>query len=383
VIGHELGHNFGVHHANSYSCTAGGVRVWLSDPANCTSSEYGDPFDIMGNSSWRHEDNFHLAQLGFFGSSDKQDVTTGGQYSLGVVDQSTSTPKVLRVARGATGWYFYLEYRQPYGTYFDNFSSSDPAVNGVTIRMGYDYSSMTQSQLLDTTPGTSSYSDSSLGVGRSVTDPTTNVTFTNVSESSTGAVVNISFGVDTVKPTAPGNLQANPTSGSSVSLTWTASSDNVGVAGYRVYRDGGSTPIASPTSPGYTDTGLSAQTTYSYSVVAYDAQNNVSDPSTASATTPLVDTTAPSAPGTLTFQKLSGGKFKLSWGAASDNVQVRGYMVYRNNALLVTLAGATLTYTDRPPKGTISYYVVAYDTSNNLGPASNVVTVATARTPAK
>jgi Fibronectin type III domain len=238
-----------------------------------------------------------LAQLGFFGASDKQDVTTGGQYSLGVVEQSSSTPKVLRVARGTTGWYFYLEYRQPYGTYFDNFGPTDPAVNGVTIRMGYDYSSVTQSQLLDTTPGTAAYSDSPLGVGRSVTDPVTNISFTNVSESSTGAVVNVSFGADTVKPTPPGNLQGNPTSGTSVSLTWTASSDNVGVSGYRVYRNGGATPIATTTSTGYADSGLSPQTTYSYSVVAYDAQNNVSDPSTVSVTTPLVDTTPPSAPG--------------------------------------------------------------------------------------
>jgi len=374
VVGHELGHNFGVHHANSYNCTSGSTRVWLADTPSCSSTEYGDPFDVMGSSSWRHEDNFHLGQFGFLSASDKQDVTGSGTYQLGVVEQSASTPKVLRVARGNTGWYFYLEYRQPYGTYFDNFSPGDPVVNGVTIRMAYDYSSLTQSQLLDTTPGTSGFSDAALAVNRTVADPVANVSFTTLSVSSTGASVQITFGPDTQKPTTPGSFNATATSATSVSLTWAASSDNVGVAGYRVYRDGNVIPIATTTSTSYADSGLTPSTTYSYSVVAYDDQDNVSDPATKSVTTPVFDTTPPTAPGSLTYQKLKGGKVKLTWGTATDNVQVAGYKVYRNGALLVTLSGAsTLTYTDRPPRGSLSYYVKAYDTSNLIGPASNTV----------
>jgi chitodextrinase len=356
------------------NCTSGGTRVWLSAPANCTSSEYGDPFDIMGSASTRHADNYHLAQMGFFGAADKQDVTTTGTYQLGVADLSSSTPKVLRLARAGTGTWFYLEYRQPYGSYFDNFGSSDPAVTGVTIRLGYDYSNLSQSQLLDTTPGTSSYSDAPLGAGRSVSDPTANVSFTTVSLSSTGATVQISFGPDSQKPTAPGNFQASATSGSSVSLTWTASTDNVGVAGYRVYRNGGSTPITTTSSTTYTDSGLSAQTLYSYSVAAYDAAGNVSDPATTGVTTPGVDVLAPSAPGTLTYTKKSG-RVTLKWGAATDNVALAGYKVYRNGTLRATVSAGTLTYADRPPKGSVSYYVVAYDTSNLVGPASNTVTL--------
>jgi chitodextrinase len=375
VVGHELGHNFGVHHANSMNCTSSGARVWLSAPANCTSTEYGDPFDIMGSSSWRHENNYHLAQLGFFGAADKQDVTTTGTYQLGVADISSTTPKLLRLARAGTGTWFYLEFRQPYGSYFDNFGSSDPAVTGVSIRLGYDYSNLSQSQLLDTTSGTSSFSDASLGAGRSVTDPTANVTFTTVSVSSTGATVQISFGPDTQNPTMPGNLRATATSATSVSLTWTASTDNVGVAGYRVYRDGGSTPITTTSSTSYTDSGVSAQTLYSYKVEAYDAANNVSDPATTSVTTPAVDVQPPSAPGNLTYTT-KAGRVTLKWGAATDNLAIGGYKVYRNGTLRATLTGAsTLTYTDRPPRGTVSYYVVAYDTSNLVGPASNTVTL--------
>jgi chitodextrinase len=373
VIGHELGHNFGDHHANSMNCTESGSRVWLSAPANCTSNEYGDPFDIMGSASTRHANNYHLAQMGFFSSADKQDVTTGGTYQLGVADVSSSTPKVLRVARAGTGTYFYLEYRQPYGSYFDNFGSTDPAVTGVTIRLGYDYSNLSQSQLLDTTPGTSSFSDAPLAAGRSVTDGTANVTFTTVSLSPTGATVQIGFGPDSQKPTMPGSFRSTGTTATSVGLAWTASSDNVSVAGYRLSRNG--TLIATITSTSYTDSGLSSSTTYSYSIVAFDAANNVSDPASTSATTSTVDLTPPSAPGTLSYQKLTGGKAKLTWGAATDNVQVGGYRVYRNGSLLVSVGAATRTYTDRLPKGTTTYYVVAYDTSGNVGPASNTVTV--------
>src|SRR6185503_20280565 len=55
VSSHELSHNFGVHHASTMSCVDGGVRVQLSaTSANCSSSEYGDPFSVMGSATTRH-----------------------------------------------------------------------------------------------------------------------------------------------------------------------------------------------------------------------------------------------------------------------------------------------------------------------------------------
>ena len=48
VMAHELGHNFGTHHSSSLSCTVGGTRVSIAPPTACTSSEYGDPFSVMG-----------------------------------------------------------------------------------------------------------------------------------------------------------------------------------------------------------------------------------------------------------------------------------------------------------------------------------------------
>jgi hypothetical protein len=89
---------------------------------------------------------------------------------------------------------------------------------------------------------------------------------------------------DTTPPSAPTNLAAGTTTVSSVPLTWTASTDNVGVTGYNIYRNG--TQVGTSATTSYNDTGLAASTSYSYTVKAYDAAGNVSAASnTATATT--------------------------------------------------------------------------------------------------
>jgi cellulose 1,4-beta-cellobiosidase len=97
-------------------------------------------------------------------------------------------------------------------------------------------------------------------------------------------------GGDTTPPSAPTALAVSGTTSSTVSLTWSASTDNVGVTGYAVYR--GATKVATVTGTGYTDTGLTAATAYSYYVTAQDAAGNVS---AASAT--VTGTTATSGGG--------------------------------------------------------------------------------------
>lgn len=91
-------------------------------------------------------------------------------------------------------------------------------------------------------------------------------------------------GGDTQAPTAPTGLAVSATAADSVSLTWRAATDDTGVTGYDVYRGG--TRTGSVTGTSYTDTGLSAATTYTYTVKAKDAAGNVSAASAAvSATT--------------------------------------------------------------------------------------------------
>ncbi len=89
---------------------------------------------------------------------------------------------------------------------------------------------------------------------------------------------------DTQAPSAPGNLTAAAASSSQINLSWGAATDNVGVTGYDIYRNGAK--VGSSASTTYSDTGLTAATAYSYTVKAKDAAGNVSGASnTASATT--------------------------------------------------------------------------------------------------
>ncbi|HEY8373043.1 MAG TPA: glycoside hydrolase family 18 chitinase [Pseudonocardiaceae bacterium] len=93
-------------------------------------------------------------------------------------------------------------------------------------------------------------------------------------------------GPDTQAPTAPANLRATAVTASSVTLAWDAATDDVGVTGYEVFRDG--TGVGTTTSTSFTVTGLAAQTGYTFTVRARDAAGNVS-----AASDPLTVTTAP------------------------------------------------------------------------------------------
>ncbi|MES1260471.1 MAG: right-handed parallel beta-helix repeat-containing protein [Acidobacteriota bacterium] len=79
---------------------------------------------------------------------------------------------------------------------------------------------------------------------------------------------------DTTPPSVPSSLSATATSSSAITLTWTASTDNVGVTGYRIFRNGAQ--IATSTTNSFVAAGLAAGTQYSFSVTAYDAAGNVS-----------------------------------------------------------------------------------------------------------
>jgi hypothetical protein len=89
---------------------------------------------------------------------------------------------------------------------------------------------------------------------------------------------------DTTTPSVPGSLKATAASSSQINLTWTASTDNVGVTGYNVFRGG--SKIGSSPSASFQDGGLAASTSFTYAVSAFDAAgNNSAQSAGASATT--------------------------------------------------------------------------------------------------
>jgi len=189
---------------------------------------------------------------------------------------------------------------------------------------------------------------------------------------------------DTTSPSVPASLSATAASTSQIDLTWSASTDNVGVAGYRIYRGG--TPIATSVATSYSDTGLSAATAYTYTVAAYDAAGNVSGQSSpAGATTfaPSGDTQPPTVPSGLSAVAVSSSQIDLSWTASTDNVGVTAYRISRGGAPLATVTTGT-SYSDLglTPSTAYSYTVIAVDAAGNASAASGAASASTLAAPA-
>ncbi len=123
-----------------------------------------------------------------------------------------------------------------------------------------------------------------------------------------------SGGADTQAPTTPTNLTTSNLGQTSVTLSWTASTDNVGVTGYQLFRDG--VKIGTSTSTSFGFTGLTCNTTYTLGTAAVDAAGNVSGTATTSAKTAACsDTTPPTTPGTLGATAVAATEIDLGWGA--------------------------------------------------------------------
>ena len=365
VTMHELGHNFGAHHASTMTCTKSGSRVTIS--TNCTVNEYGDPFDLMGQnasggSKQRHLQTWHRRQLGFLGSSDQQTVTKNGHYSVATAQVAGGAPRVVRIPR-PSGKYYYLEFRQPYGL-FDDYSSTAAVVSGVLVRIAPD-SKRVQSMLLDMNPSTSGFGDAALAVGQTFTDTPNDISIKTTSINSNGAKLRIQVGPDTVPPTTPGNLTASLGADKSITLRWSAASDDLEVTGYRISRNGSVLKSVGASTLTYSDKNLVDGVTYSYSLVALDGGKNASVAATVSLQLP--DSTAPGAPTNVTASQTGPRTVTLSWGPATDNGAVALYRVRRDGKLYAKTT--TTTFTDTVVDGYgYRYEVRAEDVAGNLGP---------------
>ena len=183
-------------------------------------------------------------------------------------------------------------------------------------------------------------------------------------------------GPDTQAPTAPTNLAASGTTSTSTNLTWTASTDNVGVTGYDVYQ--GAALIATVATTSYNVTGLTSGTAYTFSVKAKDAAGNVSAASNVvNVTTLTPDTQAPTAPTNLTASGTTSSSTNLAWTASTDNVAVSGYDVYQGVTLKATVATTTYTVTGLTASTAYTFSLKAKDAAGNVSASSNVVNVTT------
>jgi hypothetical protein len=280
VVAHELGHNMGLHHASGLRCTDGGLAVSIS--STCTKSEYGDVYDVMGSSS-RRNNAWHLNQIGFLPSTSIETVSADGTYTLNATSSRGGT-QLLRVQRASSSLYYDLELRAAAGV-FDAFGPTDFAVQGVTIHTNPDPSEVTQSLLIDANPGTGSFGDAPLAVGHTFTDGAMSITVQSIAGGV--ATVLVTTGApppDVTAPSVPGRVVAEPAE-DRVALSWAASTDDVGVAGYRVYR--GNTLVKTLTATAWTDFVVTPGDTYTYRVDAFDAAGNVAQSAPVNATVPL------------------------------------------------------------------------------------------------
>lgn len=186
---------------------------------------------------------------------------------------------------------------------------------------------------------------------------------------------------DTQAPTAPGNLNASGITSSSVTLQWTASTDNVGVTEYVIYQGTATVGSVSGSTLTFTHTGLTPDTTYSYSVKAKDAAGNVSPSSnTISVKTNAVsgpDTQAPSTPANVTVTGVTSSSVSLSWTASTDNVGVTGYDVYQGTNLALSVTGTSATVSGLSAGTAYTFKVAAKDAAGNVSPQSTAVSATT------
>jgi chitodextrinase len=200
--------------------------------------------------------------------------------------------------------------------------------------------------------------------------------------------------VDTEAPAVPAALTASAASNSQIALSWTASTDNVGVTGYLVERCIGTacanfSQIAQTASTMLSDTALAGAADYSYRVRAADAAGNRSDysPVATASIRAAADTTPPTAPSGLVAAAISISQVNLTWTASSDAVGVTGYLIERcqgagctNFAQIATSATISFNNTGLAASTSYSYRVRASDAATNLSAYSNVVGAVTPTT---
>lgn len=252
-------------------------------------------------------------------------------------------------------------------------AASTPA-SGTTIT-GY---SIRRNGVQVATSQTATYTDSNLS-------PSTTYQYqvsANASNSTSSALSNSAsattqVSTDTAAPSVPASLKATAASATTVSLTWSASTDNVGVAKYLVLKNGN--VIATSTTTSFSDTTAVANTKYGYQVEAQDAAGNTSAPSVAaSVTTPNpADTTAPSVPLGLYATAASSTQANLAWTASTDNVAVAGYTVYRDGNKIGTTSTTSFGDATLSPSTTYSYTVSAYDGAGNASAKATSASVTT------
>jgi chitodextrinase len=195
---------------------------------------------------------------------------------------------------------------------------------------------------------------------------------------------------DITPPSQPTNLHVTAVTQTSVTLAWSASTDNVGVMTYSLWGEGLSGVVSSPhPQTSGTWTGLRPGQTVTFRVTAFDARYNASQPSDPVTVTTVPDTTPPSTPSGLTVGRVEAGKVLLSWNSGTDEFQPVRHEILVNGVPTPNAASTVTPGTiPRPtvqgawvrqlePSTSYEFSVRAVDPSGNVSGLSNTVSATT------
>jgi hypothetical protein len=253
VTAHELGHNYGLHHANLWQTTDNSI---IGPGANV---EYGNVFDVMGRGGIRGQFNaWFKSRLDWLLPAEYTNVTASGTFRIDAVDDPAATgQRALRIVKDTTKNYW-VEFRRA-------FTTNRWAMNGVTLNWGYNRN--TGSHLLDTTPGSSNnQNDAPLLMGRTFSDPAAGVHITPIARAATPPTMDVVVNLGTFPSNTPptGTLTASSTDVARnvpVTLTVSASDGNGDALAYGwVFDDGTIAPNSPSVSKSWSTAGAKVVT---------------------------------------------------------------------------------------------------------------------------
>jgi len=181
-----------------------------------------------------------------------------------------------------------------------------------------------------------------------------------------------------IPPSIPTNLNSIAVSPGQIDLQWNASTDDYGVAGYNIYRDG--TYLKSVTGTSTSDTGLNPVTDYCYTVSAYDTVGNESSQSSQSCETTPPDFTPPTTPTNFVAVAVSEDQIDLSWSPSADDGVVSGYNIFRNGMYIQNTTDTSFSDTGLNSNTQYCYTVSAFDAAGNESALSDQACLVTSWT---
>jgi len=183
VVGHELGHTFGLGHASSVDCGA------LTIGGACTRSEYGDPAEIMGNQKAAQFNAPHKQDLGYLPAGTVKEHKGGtAVYTIEPLVTAGASTYAVKVYASAKRTYW-LEYRQPLGVFDASLGAG--ITNGAYIHLDYPNEYGCDTCVIDMTPATTTFGDAALPTGSQFVDAETGTTITVTARTAAALTVTV------------------------------------------------------------------------------------------------------------------------------------------------------------------------------------------------